>query len=301
MNPKIVVLGSRGMIGNSVVRYFNAQKLDVLEINREGVCVSPENKVFKFDVLQNSVSEILNVIEPESTIINLIGVIRHKIDLNDKKNLEKARIVNSLFPLELVKVSEGKGCRVIQVATDCVFSGATGNYTESSIPDPIDFYGLSKLAGETHAKNLLTLRVSVIGHELTKHIELLDWVLRQPNKSRLKGFTNHIWNGITSLTLARILEAEIKNPTYKFGTFHIVPNGQTNKFQLINEIALLAGRADISIEKLADTKFVNRTLLTDFELKNREIWKRAGYSTIPSISMMLQEYFDWEIALAQGK
>jgi dTDP-4-dehydrorhamnose reductase len=301
MNPKIVVLGSRGMIGNAVVRYFNTQKLDVLEINREGVCVSPKNKVFKFDVLQNPVSEILNVIENESTIINLIGVIRHKIDSNNERNLEQASLVNSVFPLDLVNFSKRKGCRVIQVATDCIFSGNAGNYTESSIPDPVDFYGRSKLAGEAHEKNLLTLRVSVIGHELTKHIELLDWVLRQPSNSQINGFTNHIWNGITSLTLARILEAEIKTPTYEYGTFHIVPEGQTDKFQLIKEIALIGGRADISIKKLADEKFVNRTLLTDFEPKNREIWERAGYPIIPSISMMLQEYFDWEFALAQGK
>ena len=114
------------MIGNAVVRYFNAQKLDVLEVNREGVCVSPKNKVFKFDVLQNPVSEILNVIENESTIVNLIGVIRHKIDSNDERNLEQASLVNSVFPLELVDFSKRKGCRVIQVATDCIFSGSTG-------------------------------------------------------------------------------------------------------------------------------------------------------------------------------
>jgi dTDP-4-dehydrorhamnose reductase len=301
MNPKIVVLGSRGMIGNTVVRYFNSQKLDVFEINREGIGVSPKNKVLKFDVLQNSVREIIQTIKPESTIINLIGLIRHKIDTNDERSLAEASAVNSFFPLELVKLSDEKGCRVIQVATDCVFSGLTGSYRESSIPDPIDFYGISKLTGEIKAKNLLTLRVSVIGHELSNHVELLDWVLNQPAKSKISGYTNHIWNGITSLSLARILKAEIQNPTYNSGTFHIVPQDQTDKFRLIKDIALIGGRADILIKKTVDSQFTNRTLLTDFEVKNHEIWEKAGYSIIPSISMMLQEYFEWEYALAQGK
>ena len=289
------------MIGNTVVRYFNSKEINVLEINREGVCVSSRNKVVKFDVIKNSITEMLNEIEPESTIINLIGLIRHKIYLNNERSIAEAKTVNSFFPQELVMLSGERGCRVIQVATDCVFSGSTGNYVESSLPDPIDFYGLSKLAGETKAKNLLTLRVSVIGHELTKHVELLDWVLKQPAKSKINGYTNHIWNGVTSLALAKILESEINNPTYNFGTFHVVPRDQTDKFKLISEIALIGGRADISIEKMVDSQFVNRTLSTDFEVKNCEIWEKAGYSTTPSISMMLQEYFEWEHALAQGK
>jgi len=301
MNPKVVVLGSRGMIGNTVIRYFTGKKLDVFEINREGVGVSPNNKVLKFDVLQNSVTEILQAIEPESTIINLIGVIRHKINLKDEISLTEASRVNSIFPLELVKLSEEKGCRVIQIGTDCVFSGSTGSYRESSIPDPIDFYGLTKLAGEVKARNLLTLRVSVIGHELNNNIELFDWVLKQPTKSKINGYINHLWNGITSLTLARILEAEIRASTYNFGTFHVVPRDQTNKFWLIKEIARIWGRTDVSIERMVDSQFINRTLSTDFELKSHEIWEKAGYSTTPSISMMLQEYFEWEHALAQGK
>ena len=125
--------------------------------------------------------------------------------------------------------------------------------------------------------------------------------MKQPANSKINGYANHIWNGITSLSLAKILEAEIHNPTYNFGTFHIVPQGQTDKFRLIKDIALFGARADISIEKIVDSQFTNRTLLTDYGAKNHEIWEKAGYSIIPSISMMLQEYFEWEHALAQGK
>ena len=51
-------------------------------------------------------------------------------------------------------------------STDCVFSGKEGNYKETSIPDADDIYGLSKRLGEIEDKNALTLRTSIIGHEL---------------------------------------------------------------------------------------------------------------------------------------
>ena len=289
------------MIGNTLVKYLSSKRIRVVEINREGFGTSPGNPVFKFDVVGNTASNLLQFIKPESTIINFVGLIRHKIDLHDEQSLLEASKVNSIFPIDLAKLSGATGCRLIQIGTDCVYSGSRGGYSESSVPDPVDFYGQSKLAGEIEASHVLTLRVSVIGHELTKHIELLDWVLRQPSHSKINGFENHIWNGVTALSFARILEAEIFDPIYNSGTFHIVPQDVVDKYQLIKEIARIWGRKDLNIERFSDSRSVNRTLQTNFHAKNREIWNKSGYPSIPSISMMLQEYFNWDQALARGK
>ena len=71
------------------------------------------------------------------------------------------------------------GAKFIHYSTDCVFSGARGNYTEDDTPDAVDVYGLSKYLGEVVGAGALTLRTSIIGHELSSSRSLLNWFLSQ--------------------------------------------------------------------------------------------------------------------------
>jgi dTDP-4-dehydrorhamnose reductase len=299
-NPKIVILGSTGMIGSGVTKYLSTKNFDIIEVNRSGFTNSTENRVVKIDVTASSIFDVFNQFENGSIFVNFIGVIRHKIE-NNMASHHNANQVNSEFPHNLVKLANDSDSRVIQIATDCVFSGKKGAYSESSLADPYDYYGFSKMQGETQAENLLTLRVSVIGHEVASNFELLDWVLSQPLNARIKGFNNHIWNGVTTLQFAKLIESEILNSTYGSGTFHIVPGDKVSKYQLLNEITRLGDRLDLTVEKFNDEMTINRTLATNFPLKNSEIWSKAGYSAPPSISMMLQEYFNWERSFSKGK
>lgn len=299
-NPKVVILGSTGMIGNGVTKYLGHSDFEIVEVNRRGFKNSSKNQVIQFDATSNSYSDLFNQLEPESVVINLIGVIRHKIKDDPASHLN-AKMVNSTFPAKLVTQANNLNIRVIQIATDCIYSGDSGRYTETSVADPSDFYGLTKLQGEIESSNLLTLRVSVIGHELFTNVELLDWVLAHPHNARLKGFDNHFWNGITTLHFAKILESEIKSPTYGSGTFHVVPGDAISKYQLIKEITRSGGRTDLVIERFIDAHSIDRTLATNFDLKNGEIWRKAGYSAPPSIRMMLREYFNWEDSFSKRK
>ncbi len=299
-NSKIVILGSTGMIGSGVTKYLSSRNLDIVEVNRSGFKHSDNNRVVKLDVTADTYPDVMHQFEKGSVFVNLIGVIRHKIEDNMASH-HNTKLVNSKFPQDLVKFAKVLDSRVIQIATDCVFSGKKGAYSESSLADPNDYYGFSKMQGETQADNLLTLRVSVIGHEVASNFELLDWVLSQPLNARIKGFNNHIWNGITTLQFAKLIESEILNSTYGSGTFHIVPGDKVSKYQLLNEITRLGDRLDLTVEKFNDEMTINRTLATDFPLKNSEIWSKAGYSAPPSISMMLQEYFNWERSFSIGK
>ena len=68
---------------------------------------------------------------------------------------------------------------MIHLSSDCVFSGEKGFYSEKDNPDPTDIYGKSKLLGELNNKNIITIRKSVIGHELDSKKGLLEWFLNQ--------------------------------------------------------------------------------------------------------------------------
>ena len=297
----IAILGSTGMIGSAATIYLSRLEHSVIEVNREGISVTGKNAVRKFDALKDSVDQLLSSLPSDTILVNLIGVIRHKIDSNSEESSSQAKKVNSDFPKLLVQSASNLNLRVVQIATDCVFSGQDGAYSEDAKVDPIDIYGETKVAGEIAAKNLLTLRVSVVGREVKDHIELMDWIITQPPNNAVNGFNNHFWNGITSLHFAKILAGILKNGFSARGTFHLIPTGAVNKLELIQIIAELSGRNDLKIIETAAEKPIDRTLRTNSNEINAEFWKSAGYQGIPTIRMMLEEYFGWIKPIDQGE
>ena len=105
--------------------------------------------------------------------------------------------------------------RLIQVSTDCVFSGRRGAYSEEDIPDPVDLYGRSKLLGELDGEATLTLRTSMIGRELERANGLLEWFLGEAGGS-VRGFTRAVFSGPTTPVLSRAV-AEVIETTSRPG------------------------------------------------------------------------------------
>jgi dTDP-4-dehydrorhamnose reductase len=195
--------------------------------------------------------------------------------------------------LELIELCEELKVPLIQVGTDCVYSGNSGNYTESSPHDPNDLYGYSKTLGEIDSSFLQILRCSLIGRELSGSNGLMEWVLSQKEKSVLPGFINHRWNGLTTLHISKLINGIIKNNNYHPGNFHIIPKDTISKYDLVNEIAVIFGRPDLIFEPKAAKISVDRTLLSNHVEFNERIWRDAGYNELPSIIEMLKEYFFW--------
>jgi dTDP-4-dehydrorhamnose reductase len=133
----------------------------------------------------------------------------------------------------------------------------------------------------------------VIGKEIRNHIELMDWVIDQLPNAEIKGFANHLWNGITSLHFAKLVESLIAQNLFSPGTFHLVPGNSISKFELVSLVARLAHRDDLVVLETQDTSAVNRTLSTEFPDFNSMLWQAAGYEAPPTIEAMVEEYFGW--------
>lgn len=146
-----------------------------------------------------SVSSLLHKVHPD-VVINCIGVVKQSPVAQDSI---ATIVVNSLFPHLLFRDCQKLGIRLIHLSTDCVFSGKKGNYKESDQPDPMDFYGLSKIVGEPTGKNVLVIRTSMFGPELEKRHGLLEWFLSQRGKT-VPGFTNAVFSGFYTRTLANL-------------------------------------------------------------------------------------------------
>ena len=286
------VLGSTGMIGTTVTKYLTERGHFVLEVNRSGGSQGG-NPVIKFDALIDDVAEMVKQVPSDSLIVNLIGLIRHLIDDSKSVDSEKAVVTNSLFPIKLVQASEIYNVKILQIGTDCIYSGQAGSYVEGMYPTPIDLYGMSKALGEVNSKNLMTIRVSSVGHETKHHVELMDWVLGHTEGSTIKGFTNHLWNGITALHVGKIIEAVAEGNLFLGQTIHLLPANKISKFDLVSEIARLGGRNDLKVVGTLAPKAIDRTLSTRFEGINSNLWRVAGYQELPRIESLLGEYFDW--------
>ena len=157
-----------------------------------------------------SASDLVELLDGAKWAINCIGVIKPHIREDNPAEIDRAIRVNALFPYGLARTAEACGVHVLQIATDCVYSGTQGRYLERDKHDALDVYGKTKSLGEVGSPNMHHLRVSIIGPEPLKHVSLMDWFLKQAPGSSITGYTNHQWNGITTLHFARLCHGVIQ-------------------------------------------------------------------------------------------
>jgi dTDP-4-dehydrorhamnose reductase len=286
---KILVLGKTGMLGQTVHSFLSGKDYTVHTTSRRQLIEQSKHNSIRFDVTQDDVSSLRLKEEKYDYIVNCIGIIRHQITETRESTIKAIR-VNSQFPLELLEEIEGSSTKLIQIGTDCVFSGRDGTYLEDSIKDPIDSYGYSKAMGELFSSNQMILRCSIIGLENENYLSLMEWLLRQPLNARVNGFIDHKWNGLTTLAFAKVLNGVISKNTFEAGTFHLIPQDQVSKFQLLQTLASTFGRTDLDIHPIGASSPIDRTLATNFAHKNAQLWESAEYGEIPTIKDMLSEY-----------
>lgn len=293
---RVLVLGGSGMLGSAVVDWLArdnslhvAATVRVQRYAERGRMLLPEVEWHLLDIEECLSANTHSLLHKYDWIINAIGLNKQLIHDDNPTEVERAIRVNALFPHWLARKAEESGARVLQVETDCVYSGREGGYAEDAPHDPLDVYGKTKSLGEVNSRKLFHLRCSVIGSELKNHVSLLDWFLRQPLNAKVTGFINHRWNGVTSLCFARICHGIIKNNLELPHLHHVVPADEMTKAEMLEEFAREYDRKDIGIKRGETAIAVDRTLRTKDEALNRRIWEVAGYRGPERISEMIKE------------
>jgi len=279
------------MLGSALVHFLASQKHDVVEANRRGISITGQNQALAFNAEKPIESQVN--LQQVDIVVNAIGMIRQLIDEKSAEKIQLAYKLNSTFPRHLDSFAMNTNTPIIQIGTDCVFSGAQGAYTEISSFDPVDVYGLSKVEGELGSTNSVTLRCSIVGKEMNSTNSLLSWVISQPKGATLKGFTNHLWNGITTLHFSKIVNGIIEKEMFNLGTAHVVPRDKVSKYDLIRLITSAFGRSDLRVVEHEAPVGINRTLATVDSARNASFWQGSGYSQAPSIEEMIDEFAEW--------
>ena len=256
---KVLVIGGGGMLGHKLVQVFS-REFDVFTTLRDRVETYPQFGIFDASKTYENidiediagVEAIFEKIRPD-VVVNAVGLIKQ---LPNAANVIETLNINAIFPHKLAGVAAKYGSRLIFISTDCVFSGEKGNYTEDDVPDALDLYGMSKNLGEVRSDGCLTIRTSIIGRELlTKH-SLVEWFLRRSGET-IKGYTDAIFSGFTTLSLAEILATVIRDHADLAGIYH-VSSSPISKYDLLG---LIKSAYDIDVEIVqSDEVKIDRSL-----------------------------------------
>jgi dTDP-4-dehydrorhamnose reductase len=290
---KVLVLGSTGMLGHVMTRVLRNEGLEVVGASRRGNRPESKGPEIQFDVKNfQNIEEFISR-EKFTYVINCVGMIKQVIDEGSTTSRTNAVQINTDFPVHLNSLAHAFDFRLIQIGTDCVFSGETGSYSESSNHSPVDLYGRTKSLGEVVGRNSLILRTSIIGPEINSDKSLLEWFLSTPKHSRVNGYLNHIWNGLTTLHFSKLVYGIISTDDFTGGLFHVVPQDRCSKYELLDTIRESFSRNDIGIDPVTSHESIDRTLITNHHDINRLIWKNCGYNKAPTISVMVKELSEW--------
>lgn len=270
---KILVVGGTGMAGHTISLYFDERGHDVTVFSRR-----------PFTQTKNIIGDaidfpfLLNIVKAGEydAIINCIGILNKDAE----NNKSRAILLNSYLPHFLSEITRKTNTKIIHMSTDCVFSGKGGLYTENSLRDGSTFYDRSKALGELENLKDLTFRNSIIGPDMNENgIGLFNWFMKQ--EGTVYGYTKAIWTGVTTLTLAKAMEAAIEQNLY--GLYNLVNNEMISKYELLNLFNDNFKNSNIRILP-NESVTINKSLVntrTDFSFE------------VPSYQQMIIEMKNW--------
>jgi dTDP-4-dehydrorhamnose reductase len=259
---KVLIIGATGMLGYSL--FSNLSEYSELEVYGTVRNIKGKERFFvdyPTQLIEGvNVDDVCNVeavianLKPD-VVINCIGLIKqHDI----AKQHTDAIAVNSLLPHQLASICTQFEAKFIHFSTDCIFAGIKGGYLENDIPDAIDLYGRSKSLGEVDYAPHLTLRTSIIGHELSSSVSLIDWFLSQENKT--KGFSKAIFSGLPTCVIAKLLAECILPKPEITGLFHLSVD-PIDQFSLLKLVSTIYNK-EIEIDESTELT-INRSLNSD--------------------------------------
>ena len=279
--PKLVILGSSGLLGSAVLRRSAASDVPCIGVSRTG---NPGlySLLRDPDLLFKDLE-----IRTGDMVFNAIGKTKQKIDIGDQDSVIEAKWLNSALPSQIASACARNNVHYLQIGTDCVFSGDRGNYTELDDHDARDIYGITKSDGES-SEHVNLIRTSFVGPSHEFNPGLWGWVSRLERHAEITGYTNHLWNGVSVGAIAEIVIKVFSSGVSINGAQHLVPKDRVTKLKLVELIARRLGRNDLRISSGESEVSKDMTLRTVSPAANSELWSLAGYVDPPTVEELIE-------------
>jgi dTDP-4-dehydrorhamnose reductase len=253
-----LVLGAHGMLGTVLAHRLKASGWQVSALDRQ-----------QCDAAQLRPEEL--ELRPGLLVLNAIGLINRRIGHHPDSEFWK---VNGLWPRVLADACQAEGAHLVHISTDCVFSGEGAPHDEHQVPAAKDLYGASKAAGEP--SNALVLRTSIIGPESHHRYSLMCWLLGQAPGARVRGFVNHLWNGLTTLEVANVIVRLTNQGRHRQHGLRHLHGQDVTKCELLQWMAA-RWRPDLQIEPVDDVSSRDMRLCSAYP----EFLRACGVQPLP--------------------
>lgn len=270
----VLVLGASGMLGNAVLRLFAQSEgfrtLGTVRSGRAAALLPPtvrDSLLVGVDIDNaDSLAAGIATARPD-IVVNCVGVVKQLAAADDPL---VAVPINALLPHRLARFCSLLGARLVHISTDCVFSGDKGNYRESDFADADDLYGRSKFLGEVDYPHAVTLRTSIIGHELDGGRSLVGWFLAQ--QGSVKGYTRAVFSGLPTVELARVIRDFVLPNARLHGLYHVSAE-PIAKHDLLGLVAAAYGKSTAIV--------ADDSLVIDRSLDSERFREATGYRAPP--------------------
>lgn len=283
---KFLVLGATGMAGHTICLYLSENGHDVtgFDLKKSELVKSIAGNAKDEKLLRSIIGE-----GDFDYIINAIGLLNQTAD----KYKSDAVYLNSYLPHLLADITKDMRTSIIHMSTDCVFSGKGGSYTEKSLRDGETFYDRTKALGELEDDKNITLRNSIIGPDINENgIGLFNWFMKQ--EGEINGFGNVMWTGLTTLQLAKTMEAAAEKKAV--GLYNMVYKENISKYSLLklfnkyfrnNQINIVEKSDIVSDKTLVRTNFDFDYIIPDYETMIAEMaeWVKRHKSLYPHYNL----------------
>ncbi len=264
LSPKrVLILGGTGMLGSML--WSRLSPVSGLRVRRSQRRDKAGEGYFDAQGPEAGLERLLAEAGGTDFVVNALGLTKPEIKEGDTASEAAAWAVNAVLPQRLASAAARAKVRVIHISTDGVFSGMAGPYDELAAPDPLDLYGRSKLGGEVRDSRVLIVRCSVVGPDPDKGRGLFEWFRGLGDAGRARGFTDQLWNGVTTLQFAELCREIIERDAFDGLTAtapvrHFCPNPAVSKYDLLMAFSdALGGRTkvDPAVSGLAVNRVLN--------------------------------------------
>ena len=239
----IMVTGATGLLGRAVVKQLTAAGHRVIATGFSRA----EAGIHRLDLTQAAEVEAFIAREQPEVIVHCAAERRPDVS---ERSPEHALALNLSASQTLAEVAKTHQAWLLYISTDYVFDGTTPPYAEDAVPNPVNFYGESKLQGETCVLNtdsgFAVLRLPILYGEVTQLSEsavlvliklLLDsrpqrvdhWAIRAPTS------TADIANAIAKLIQRQLHAADVS------GIYHFSATQTMTKYQMLLSLGELLG------------------------------------------------------------
>lgn len=210
MNKKIFITGSGGFVGKNLYKILK-NDFKIFGVDRvENECVNKVLDISDSEILKKELDSFYPDVIVHLAALSNVEKCETERELSDKQNI---------LPIEiLVNWASKNNKKIIFMSSDYVYDGENGNFDETSIENPIQYYGLAKLRGEKMVSTLndyVILRPTVIyGWDENGMNFLMQMYRNQLDKKEMKVPIDQISNPTYVLDLCRlvkvILEKDVK-------------------------------------------------------------------------------------------